>query len=112
MARNNNNLIQGGNGMVTRSYYCWPMVFLTFILTAGCSANKSGGPNQKSYAHIDTYTATDPELPRVAVNTAMPAVTGRTITVSSGGDIQAALNQVQLGDQIVLQAGATFTAPS
>ncbi len=32
-----------------------------------------------------------------------------TIIVNAGGDLQAAINQAQLGDEIVVQAGATFT---
>jgi len=35
-----------------------------------------------------------------------------TIVVPSGGDLQAALNAAQYGDTIILQAGATFKAPS
>src|SRR5205085_7582111 len=34
-----------------------------------------------------------------------------TITVSAGGNLQSALNAAQLGDTIVLQAGASFTGP-
>ena len=49
------------------------------------------------------------ELPRVYLNTAMPTVTGRTINVSAGGDLQGALDAAQPGDQVVLAAGATFT---
>jgi hypothetical protein len=33
------------------------------------------------------------------------------LTVAAGGDLQAALNKAQLGDTVVLQAGATFTGP-
>jgi hypothetical protein len=33
------------------------------------------------------------------------------VNVAAGGDLQAALHQAQLGDTIVLQAGATFTGP-
>ncbi|NUQ11192.1 MAG: Ig-like domain-containing protein, partial [Gemmatimonadaceae bacterium] len=49
------------------------------------------------------------ELPRVLLNFPYPAKTGQTIVVSSGGDLQAALNTAQRGDEIVLAAGATFT---
>src|SRR5258705_7231531 len=35
-----------------------------------------------------------------------------TIVVPGGGDLQAALNVAQFGDTIILQAGATFSAPS
>jgi hypothetical protein len=41
----------------------------------------------------------------------MPAVTGQSIRVNAGGDLQAALNSAQPGDEIVVQAGATFTGP-
>jgi hypothetical protein len=50
------------------------------------------------------------ELPRVYIQSATsntPA-SGSTITVNSGGDLQSALNSVQCGDTILLQAGATF----
>jgi len=53
--------------------------------------------------------ATNPELPRYYVDTTYSAPTGNTITLNSGGDLQAALDSAQLGDTIVLQAGATFT---
>jgi hypothetical protein len=34
---------------------------------------------------------------------------GNTINVAAGGDLQAALNSAQPGDEVVLQAGATYT---
>jgi hypothetical protein len=34
-----------------------------------------------------------------------------TIWVSAGGDLQGAINQAQPGDQVVIQAGATFVGP-
>jgi hypothetical protein len=37
------------------------------------------------------------------------ASSAATITVNSGGDLQAAINSAQPGDTILLQAGATFT---
>jgi len=52
-----------------------------------------------------------PEPPRVFLDTTLVAPTGTTITVASGGDLQAALNAAQPGDVITLQAGATFTGP-
>lgn len=39
----------------------------------------------------------------------MPSITGRTIAVNAGDDLQAALNSAQFGDEVVLQAGAVFT---
>ncbi len=51
------------------------------------------------------------QLPTASVNTTPPPVTGQIIDVNSGGDLQAAINAAQPGDEIVLQAGATFTGP-
>src|SRR5687768_12602554 len=41
----------------------------------------------------------------------MPAVTGRSIPVRAGDDLQAAIDAAQPGDELVLQAGTTFTGP-
>jgi hypothetical protein len=59
-------------------------------------------------------SAAAPELPRVYLDSRVSStpVTGRTINVPAGGDFQAALNSAVLGDEIVLTAGATYTAPS
>ena len=54
--------------------------------------------------------ATLPTAPQT-FDTSYVAPTGTTVTVAAGGDLQAALNQAQLGDTIVLQASATFTGP-
>ena len=51
------------------------------------------------------------ELPRVTVPSAMsdtPAP-GAVISVNAGDDLQSALNRANCGDQVELQAGATFT---
>lgn len=53
--------------------------------------------------------AAQPELPRVLLDTTYSLPAGNTITVNAGGDLQAALNTAQLGDKIILAAGATFT---
>jgi hypothetical protein len=53
--------------------------------------------------------ASDPELPRVFLETTYQAPSGRTINVPAGGDLQAAIYNAQPGDMITLQAGATFT---
>src|SRR5436309_1276228 len=63
--------------------------------------------SQTSYASTDGPAT----LPLVLIPTAMantPAP-GITITVNSGGNLQAALNNARCGDTIHLQAGATFT---
>jgi hypothetical protein len=52
---------------------------------------------------------TEPELPRVYLDTRYPTVNGATVSVASGGNLQAALNAALPGTEIVLEAGATFT---
>lgn len=49
-----------------------------------------------------------PALPQASVNIGMPTST-RTLLVNAGGNLQAALDSAKRGDEIVLQAGATFT---
>ena len=48
-------------------------------------------------------------LPREFLNFSMPVVSGRSIMVPAGGNLQRALNSAQRGDEIVLTAGATYT---
>ena len=52
-----------------------------------------------------------PVRPQVLIETSLAAtpVTGKTIRVAAGGDFQAALNSAEPGDEIVLEAGATYT---
>jgi hypothetical protein len=53
--------------------------------------------------------AAAPELPREYLATGMPAVTGRSIRVPAGSNLQAAVEAAELGDELVLDAGATYT---
>ncbi len=57
-----------------------------------------------------TWAAALPVAPQT-FDTTYAAPTGTTLTVAAGGNLQAALDQAQLGDTIVLEAGATFTGP-
>src|SRR5262245_57573971 len=52
-----------------------------------------------------------PSLPREYVDTTLIPPSGRKLTVPSDGDLQAALDQAQLGDEIVLTAGARYKGP-
>src|SRR5215468_9455558 len=58
---------------------------------------------------LQALASGDPEPPRVYLNTAYVAPTGRSINVNAGGNLQSALDQALPGDVIVIQAGATFT---
>jgi hypothetical protein len=53
-------------------------------------------------------SGSDPELPRTFIDTQYRQPSGGTIQVNAGGNLQNALNDAQPGDQIVLQAGASF----
>ena len=53
--------------------------------------------------------ASDPELPRVCVDTTSAPPNGRTIAVASGSNFHAALKAAQPGDAITLEAGARIT---
>jgi hypothetical protein len=50
-----------------------------------------------------------PRLPLDSVDVSWPATTGSTIVVNAGDNLQAALDRAKRGDEVVLQAGATFT---
>src|SRR5262249_43263508 len=52
-----------------------------------------------------------PEAPREWVDTKLVPPTGRILNVKAGDDLQDALEMAQLGDVIVLEAGATFIGP-
>jgi hypothetical protein len=60
--------------------------------------------------HAVGLAATLPTAPKT-FDTTYAAPTGATLNVAAGGDLQAAVDKAQLGDTIVLQAGATFTGP-
>jgi hypothetical protein len=60
--------------------------------------------------HGVALAATLPTAPKT-FDTTYAAPTGGSLTVAAGGDLQAALDTAQLGDTIVLQAGASWTGP-
>ena len=65
------------------------------LVTMACGAAGSA-PAAPARVLLDTRLASTP-------------VTGKTIRVAAGGDFQAALDSARPGDEIVLQAGATYT---
>src|SRR5438445_967474 len=60
-------------------------------------------------ASIDAHGL--PERPRRVVDIEEVAPTGRTIHVTAGGDLQAAIDGANPGDLIALEPGATYQGP-
>jgi hypothetical protein len=52
-----------------------------------------------------------PELPRAHVDVRLPSAPGRTVRVGAQGNLQAAIEAARPGDELVLDAGATYTGP-
>lgn len=50
-----------------------------------------------------------PALPQASIDTTYPVMSGATINVAAGGNLQTAINNAHPGDTITLAAGATFT---
>jgi len=73
---------------------------ITGSLTMSVSTPSQPGPNGLTAPAA---------LPRVLLNFPYQPPTGNTIIVNAGGNLQNALNSAQRGDEIVLQAGATFS---
>src|SRR5512138_1961041 len=84
-------------------------LFLIFSVLLGAREFFDGSRLPALNSIVAAQVSTEPELPRVYLNTTYPASAGAILNVAAGGDLQAALNQAQPGDQIVLQAGAVFT---
>ena len=83
-----------------------PSATTPYTLTA---ANSVGSVTRNVTVTVASTTQGAPELPRVFLDTAYKPPTGNTIRVAAGQSVQAAINQAQPGDVIMLQAGATFT---
>ncbi len=60
---------------------------------------------------VVSANAAPPNLPQTYVDTTYSPPTGNVLTVNAGGNLQTAINNAQLGDTIVLQAGAIFNGP-
>jgi hypothetical protein len=78
-------------------------------MLAGCDVERiTTVPEDAAPAYSVSSTTATAELPRTYVNTAYVAPTGKTINVPAGGNLQAALDAAQPGDQVVLKAGAVY----
>jgi hypothetical protein len=76
-------------------------VRLAFFVVSACSFIWGTSP----------AAAAAPQLPLTYIDTSVPGTTGTTWTVNAGGSLQTVLNAAQLGDKIVIQAGAVFKGP-
>ncbi len=87
------------------------LVLVAIILIGGLFFLRSNQSLNHNLAFTKSdATAITPTLPQVFLNTSVAStpVTGQTINVPAGGNFQTALNNAQPGDEIVLQAGATY----
>jgi hypothetical protein len=73
-----------------------PLFVIGVLVAAACYAATSSAQ-------------TLPGALQAALDTSYPVSSGAATFVAAGGDLQAALNAAQLGDTILLQAGATFS---
>ncbi len=93
-------------------------VLTSVVVSVNCGALRTQAFSTLTTAEIESmakratpaYAAagSEPEPPRVFINTDYIAPTGKTIAVPAGGDFQDAINQAEPGDVITLQAGATY----
>jgi hypothetical protein len=76
------------------------------------AANNSNAATAQPAATVQPaaggLNGSDPAPPAVFLDTTYERSTGRTITVKSGGNLQAALDSAAPGEVIALEAGATF----
>ncbi len=92
-------------------------IFLSIVLS--CSVTQSKGTSTLSREELDNMTlratvtgqvaGSEPELPRVFLDTTYVPPTRAPKLVAAGDNLQAAINEAQPGDVLTLQAGATFT---
>ena len=87
-------------------------------LTAGISEITATTGEVMGVAPVTVFppggqSGTDPELPRIYLNTSREtmAPTGETIRLGPNGDLQAAIDNAQPGDEILLEPGATYRGP-
>ncbi|HEX5736714.1 MAG TPA: PKD domain-containing protein [Blastocatellia bacterium] len=88
-----------------RSFFTSLLIALAIVITGAVLGGRSALIKGTVYAQ----SVSQPELPRVFLDTTCPTLTGAVFNLNSGGDLQTALNSAQPGDTIVLQAGAVFT---
>jgi hypothetical protein len=92
--------------VISKRYEVKRVSLLFLILAFGLILQQFPLPQSK------VFSAThDPELPQILLDTTFVPPIGNTINVPAGGNLQAAINNAQPGDTLVLQAGATYLTP-
>src|ERR1044071_4760103 len=81
------------------------------LITLFLVAVKEFSGRKSLLSSAQAQATSEPEPPRVFLDTTYPPPPLRTINVPSNGNLQSALNQALPGDEIVLQAGAVYLAP-
>lgn len=85
-------------------------ILSTFLITARLLARPLAALIIAGVVSGAGLAATLPTAPKT-FDSSYAAPTGATLHVAAAGNLQDALDKAQLGDTIVLQAGATFTGP-
>ncbi|MFN0111077.1 MAG: hypothetical protein ACKVZH_19625 [Blastocatellia bacterium] len=84
---------------------CWiALMSVRFISGDHADSNKARAASQD----LAQVAAATPDLPRLFLDAAYVPPQGRTINVSEGEDLQAAINAAKPGDVVALQPGAIF----
>ena len=82
---------------------------LSLLFFASCGSVESGKIELAAVASSNTGTAA--ELPRILVDTSMPAQAGKTIKVTECAELQKTINASEFGDTIQLDVNLTCAGP-
>jgi hypothetical protein len=101
-----------GKGVGTATVYAKAdtvtrQVTITVIDSATTSASGTPAPVPPGASGASYAGATAAELPRLSVNTTYPGMS-RQVRIPAGANLQAAINNAQPGDELLLAPGATY----
>ena len=82
---------------------------LCFFSATMAASNGGATPPSSTGLPPLPVAVVQPILPQASVKVTYPVITGRTTAVHAGTNLQAALNAAKCGDNLVLDAGATWT---
>jgi hypothetical protein len=87
------------------------MIYRPFTIIASAFILLALAPSISGALSNEGATAAGPALPREFVDTTILPSSGRIISIPSGGNLQAAIDEARPGDEIVLQAGVQYKGP-